>query len=118
MSFPSLCMRECVDTEFHAVLGALDSVLSTYWPSTGRFESVHGRMASVQVELDGLNATLRLFPLVGGTQKPVTELLLIVGAGRGDQAPAARRFLVDLVRLVENELQGTGPSPPYSALRL
>jgi hypothetical protein len=111
MSWPSLCIRECIDAQLDAVLDALDNVASSGYPTMRNCERVYGRMATAAVEFDGLDATLRVFPLVGGTQEPVTELLLSVGASDGDQATSARRFLVELVRLVETELHASPASP-------
>lgn len=106
------CIHEYVERPFRDVVRMLrgDPVLlgiAGRRSADGfRVEFVHERLASLPVTIDDLDASLLVVQIVGGTQQPVTELILArapAGSALPD-ASAARHFVDDLVHALETEL--------------
>lgn len=113
-------MCEYVEGSFEEVtriLGAHAPILRTAAVAAGGEETqcrvgdcelVHQRMASVDVHFGGVDASLRLFPVVGEVERPMTELVVVArSSGNGGARPsdAARRFLDTATRLLEEKLR-------------
>ena len=105
------CIREYVAGAFEDVVRILRSnrarlgIESRLDEDQGRADFVHHGMADVAVRVGGVDASLRVFRIVGGTLEPVAELVLVARSTRGSQFPtSATEFVQELVAALEQEL--------------
>jgi hypothetical protein len=98
-----------VECGFDDVLGALRARLPSEVGPSSRLGSdfAHRGMARFAVQIDGVDASLLVFRLVGGTQAPVTEIAVASTDERETSLPASasRRFLDDVMVAIDNELR-------------
>ena len=102
-----IVVHDYVAGPFEEVLGLLErNLLLAGVESQPVLDRVHHGMATVGIHTEVFEATLRVFPIVGGRDMPMTELLL-VGVPAGATAAAAHEFIAELVRMLEKELHST-----------
>lgn len=107
--------RICAYEEVEAAFDDVFEVLPTLPPIVGaqvpgakpRPDFRHRDMARLPVLIEGHDACLLVFRLVGGRQAPITEIAVVTTANRGAELPASagRRFIEQLTRALESELR-------------
>lgn len=85
---------------------AVPATPGEFGPEESRPGFVHRGLASLPVQIGGLDASLVAMRVVGGTQAPITELVLVGAATSSSEPPAAlARGFADLVRALEKDLR-------------
>jgi hypothetical protein len=106
-----ICAHEQVEAAFDDVfeaLSTLPALAGAQVPgATPGPDFRHRDMARLPVQVEGHDASLLVFRLVGGRQAPITEIAVVVTAESGAELPASagQRFIERLTRALESELR-------------
>ena len=118
-----ICAHEQVEAAFDDVFEAL-STLPTFVGAQvpgakPRPDFRHRDMARLPVHVEGHDASLVVFRLVGGRQAPITEIAVVTTVESGAELPASagRRFIEHLTRALESELRAESGQPRSHAAR-
>jgi len=106
-----ICAHEQVEAAFDDVFEALPTLpafVGAQLPGAKpRPDFRHRDMARLPVHVEGHDASLLVFRLVGGRQAPITEIAVVTTVESGAALPAStgRRFIEQLTRALESELR-------------
>lgn len=116
-----ICAHEQVEAAFDDVFEALPTLpalVGAQAPGAKpRSDFRHRDMARLPVHVEGHDASLLVFRLVGGRQAPITEIAVVTTVEGGAELPASagRRFIEDLTRALESELRAESGQRPTTA---
>jgi hypothetical protein len=107
-----ICAHDQIERSFADVLQALPALLTKLGATVRPLERpgadfTHRGMARLAVQVDGVDMSVLVYRLVGGTQAPVTEVAFAVTGEPAPQAAAVigRAYLDAVMRALQPELQ-------------